>query len=70
MARSEAQRRADKKYRETHEEKCVAWGTMLPPEDAAELEAIRKKSGKGRAEFLRWATSRLKSEIEEGTTGG
>ena len=56
MARSEAQRRADKKYRETHKEKCVAWGTMLPPEDAAEL--------------LRWATSRLKVEIEEGATGG
>lgn len=70
MARSEAQRRADKKYRETHEERCVSWGTMLPPEDVAELEAVRKKSGKGKAEFLRWATSRLKSEIEEDITGG
>lgn len=70
MARSEAQRKADKKYRETHRDKCVSWGTTLTPEDAAELEAIRKKSGKGRAEFLRWATSRLKCEIEDGTTDG
>lgn len=70
MARSEAQRKADKKYRETHKDKCVSWGTTLTPEDAAELERIRRKSGKGRAEFLRWATSRLKSEIEKEITSG
>lgn len=70
MERSEAQRAADRKYRETHPTGCgVPWGTTLTAEDAEELEAVRKRSGMGRAEFLRWATSRLRDEIGE-TTGG
>lgn len=71
MARSEAQRAADKKYRESKPTGCgVPWGTTLTVEDAAELEEVRKRSGKGRAEFLRWATLKLKTEIENETTGG
>lgn len=71
MARSVAQQKADEKYRRTHPTGCgVPWGTTLTSEDAAELEAVRKMSGKGRAEFLRWATLILKKEIENETTGG
>lgn len=47
MARSEAQREADKRYRKTHPPVCVPWGTRLKPEDAAELNALLKKTGNG-----------------------
>ena len=60
MARSEAQRAADRRYRQTHPPVCVPWGTRLKPEDAAELDALLKRTGKGRAEFLRWAMEQIK----------
>lgn len=67
MGRSNAQRAADKKYRKNHPKGCgVPWGTTLRVEDAEELEEVRKRAGKGRAEFLRWATQQLKSEMETG----
>ena len=56
MARSEAQREANKRYKKTHPPVCVSWGTRLKPDDAAELEALIKEAGfKGRAAFLHWA---------------
>ena len=64
MARSEAQRAADKRYREKHPKTGVSWGTYLKPEDAAELDALLKQTGKGRAEFLRWAMEQLKKTTD------
>lgn len=69
MARSESQRKADERYRQTHPGKYAVWGTTLPPEDVAELEAVRKQSGKGRADFLRWATEQLKRTINAAESG-
>ena len=35
MARSTAQRAADKRYREKHKNADVSWGTRLKPDEAA-----------------------------------
>lgn len=59
MKRSEAQKRADKKYRETHKSDSVTWGTKLTPDEANEINAIIKNSGMNKAEFLRWAAQEL-----------
>lgn len=55
MARSEAQRAADRRYRETHTDKTVPWGTRLMPDDAARINKAVEEQGNGRAAFLRWA---------------
>lgn len=62
MTRSEAQKAADKRYRETHKKDSVTWGTKLTPAEAAEIDAIIKNSGMNRAQFLRWATGELKQK--------
>ncbi len=67
MARSEAQREANKRYKKTHPPVCVSWGTRLKPDDAAELEALIKEAGfKGRAAFLHWAVEQLKNSTGAG----
>ena len=45
MARSEAQKAADKRYRETHKNDSIKWTTWLKPDEAAEIDAIIKNSG-------------------------
>lgn len=62
MTRSEAQKAADKRYRETHKKDSVTWGTKLTPTEAAEIDAIIKNSGMNRAQFLRWAAGELKQK--------
>ena len=62
MARSEAQKRADKKYRETHKSDVVKWATWLKPTEAEEINAIIKQSGMNKAEFLRWAVNELQNQ--------
>lgn len=59
MARSEAQKAADKRYRETHKTDSVKWTTWLKPAEADEINGIIKKSGMNKAEFLRWAVKEL-----------
>lgn len=59
MTRSEAQKAADKRYRETHKKDSVTWGTKLTPDEAAEIDAIIKNCGMNRAQFLRWAAGEL-----------
>ncbi|MFR2460280.1 MAG: hypothetical protein ACLTAN_00215 [Christensenellaceae bacterium] len=59
MTRSEAQKAADKRYRETHKKDSVTWGTKLTPAEAAEIDAIIKNCGMNRAQFLRWAAGEL-----------
>ena len=43
MARSEAQKAADKRYRETHKNDSIKWTTWLKPDEAAEIDAIIKR---------------------------
>ena len=62
MTRSEAQKAADKRYRETHKKDSVTWGTKLTPAEAAEIDAIIKNSGMNRAQFLSWAAGELKQK--------
>lgn len=59
MTRSEAQKAADKRYRETHKKDSVTWSTKLTPAEAAEIDAIIKNCGMNRAQFLRWAAGEL-----------
>ena len=59
MTRSEAQKAADKRYRETHKKDSVTWGTKLTPAEAAEIDAIIKNCGMNRAQFLRWAAGEV-----------
>lgn len=62
MARSEAQKAADKRYKETHKGDFVTWTTKFKPAEAAEIDAVIKSSGKTRAEFIRWAVEKFKEE--------
>lgn len=64
MTRSEAQKAADKRYRETHKKDSVTWGTKLTPAEAAEIDAIIKNCGMNRAQFLRWAAGELQQTIK------
>ena len=40
MARSAAQRAADKKYRDAHKGELQKWGTSFKPAEIAEIDAI------------------------------
>ena len=60
--RSEAQKAAEKRYRETHKEKTVPWGTRLMPDDLAKLNAAVKEHGSGNAAFLRWAVEQWNAQ--------
>lgn len=62
MARSEAQKAADKRYNERHKGDNVSWGTYLKPDDVKMLDAAVKEHGGGRAAFLRWATEQWNSK--------
>lgn len=48
MARSEAQKRADERYRK----KIKHWNVYLPPEEFEKIEEYRKRTGKTRREVL------------------
>lgn len=62
MARSDAQKAADKRYRETHKNVDVSWGTRLKHDEAAAIDGIIKQSGMNRADFLRWAVEQYKKQ--------
>jgi hypothetical protein len=61
MPRSEAQKAADKRYRETHKKNNVVWGTRLNPSDAEAIDNLLKEKGMNKAEFIRWAAEQLKN---------
>lgn len=65
MARSEAQKAADARYRETHKNDSIKWATWLKPDEAAKIDAIIKSSGMNKAEFLRWAIGELQKRNNE-----
>lgn len=65
MARSEAQKAADKRYRETHKNESVKWATWLKPDEAERINAAIKQSGMNKAEFLRWAVKELQEKNQK-----
>ena len=67
MARSEAQKAADKRYRQAHKNDLVRWITVLKPEEAAEIDTILKENGMNKAQFLRFAACELKKRKDAGT---
>lgn len=62
MARSEAQKAADKRYKEAHKGDFITWTTKFKPAEAAEIDAIIKSSGMTRAEFIRRAVEEYKNK--------
>ena len=62
MARSEAQKAADKRYKETHKGESVTWTTKFKTAEAAEIDAVIKSSGMSRAEVIRWAVDKYKNQ--------
>jgi hypothetical protein len=62
MARSEAQKAADKRYKETHKGEFVTWTTKFRTEQADEIDEVIKASGMSRAEFIRWAVAKYKEQ--------
>lgn len=62
MARSEAQKAADKRYKETHKGCSITWATKLTPNEAAAINSTIKQRGMNKAEFLRWAVKELQNK--------
>ncbi len=62
MARSEAQKAADKRYTEAHKGSFTTWTTKFKPAEADEIDEIIKASGMSRAEFIRWAVEQYKQQ--------
>lgn len=62
MARSEAQKAADKRYRESHKNDLIKWSTWFKPAEAAEIDVIIKQSGMSKADFIRWAIAKYKEQ--------
>lgn len=62
MARSDAQKAADKRYKEAHKGDFITWTTKFRTAEAAEIDAVIKQSGMSRAEFIRWAVEQYKNK--------
>ena len=60
MARSEAQKAADKKYAKKIQGKYEQFVVNFKPEELAEINAIIAASGMSKAGFIRWAAEQLK----------
>lgn len=60
--RSEAQKRADKKYRENNKDKYKIWGTSFTQEEHEYFNSIIKQKGISKADFIRQAIEKLKNE--------
>lgn len=58
--RSEAQKAADRKYREAHKTESVKWGTRLKADEAAAYDELLREHSMTRADFVRWAIEELK----------
>jgi hypothetical protein len=66
MARSEAQKAADKRYRETHTSNQGTWAAHISPEEKRAFDALLKENDLGKTEFLRIAIEKLKKAAENG----
>ena len=59
MARSEAQREADKRYREKTKGRYVQFFINMKREERDSIEEAIAASGMGKIEFIRWAVKQL-----------
>ena len=62
MARSEAQKEADKRYREKVKASKTFWGSQFNVEEAAEFDIVLKKHGLNRAQFIRLSVEELRKK--------
>lgn len=64
MARSEAQKAADKRYaaKVIAEKRYERFIVNLPPEEYNQICEKIKTAGMGKAEFLRWAVAQLENK--------
>lgn len=60
MARSEAQKAADKKYAKKIQGKYEQFVVNFKPDELAEINAAIAASGMTKAGFIRWAVGELK----------
>jgi hypothetical protein len=58
--RTEAQKRADKRYRQKNKGKDVTWGVTLPVEEANNINALLREKQLKKTDFIRQAVKRLK----------
>ena len=65
MARTDAQRAADKKYAAKINGKYKPFIVNLMPDELAHIEAVIAASGMKKAEFLRWAIKQLEENKGE-----
>ena len=65
MARSEAQKAADKRYREKTQDQYEHFVINLKREECASICAAIKAAGMGKAEFLRWAVGELEKRQKQ-----
>lgn len=65
MARSEAQKAADKKYAAKISGKYKPFIVNLTPEELAHIDGVIKASGMKKAEFLRWAVNELEKRQKQ-----
>ncbi len=64
MARSEAQKAADKRYAQKVKEKYKLFGVNLIVEEYEEIEEIIKAAEMTKADFIRWAAKELKRKTQ------
>lgn len=60
MARSEAQKAADKRYAEKVKDKHKQFAVNLKPDELARINEAIAASGMSKADFVRWAVEQLK----------
>lgn len=65
MARSEAQKAADKRYAAKVNGKYKPFIVNLAPEELAYIDGVIKAAGMKKAEFLRWAVGELEKRQEQ-----
>lgn len=60
--RTEAQKRADKRYKDKNKGSEVTWATTLKPSDAEAVDNAIKKAGLSKAEFIRQTAKQLRED--------
>lgn len=65
MARSEAQKAADKRYAAKVSGKYKPFIVNLIPEELAHIDSVIEAAGMKKAEFLRWAVNELEKRQKQ-----
>lgn len=64
MSRSEAQKAADKRYREKVKSSKTTWGSQFNVEEAKQFDEVTKANGLNRARFIRWGIEELRKKLK------